>query len=102
MKKSKIKTSGSYMVCEDVVAREIQGEFILVPITSGIGDLEGAIYSLNETGKSVWQKLDGKKTLRDIIDELTEEFEGEKTQIESDVLGLVSELHKRRMIFEVD
>jgi len=90
------------MVCEDVVAREIQGEFILVPITSGIGDLEGAIYSLNETGKSVWQKLDGKKTLRDIIDELTEEFEGEKTQIESDVLGLVSELHKRRMIFEVD
>ena len=51
---------------DNVVARDIQGEFILVPIISGIGDMEDEIFSLNETGKAVWQKMDGRKSLKDI------------------------------------
>lgn len=29
-----------YKPSEDIVAREIQGELIIIPITSGVGDLE--------------------------------------------------------------
>ena len=93
----------AYHPSEDVVAREIQGEFILIPITSGVVDLddEGAIFTLNETGKAIWDKLDGKKTLKDIVDELILDFEVSLPEIEKDVLGLIKELFKRKMVVEV-
>jgi hypothetical protein len=97
----KISLSNIYIPSEDVVARDIQGEFIIVPIASGIGDLEDEIFTLNETGRAVWSKLDGKKSLKDIVDALIEEFDGKVEEIEKDALGLVEELVKRKMIIEV-
>ena len=44
-----------YVPSEDVVAREIEGEMIIVPIASGIGDMEDELYTLNETGKAIWK-----------------------------------------------
>lgn len=86
---------------DDVVAREIQGEFIIVPITSGIGDLEDEIFTLNETGRAIWDKLDGKKTLKDIGDELTKEFDAPLKEIEKDILGIVGALLNKKMLVEV-
>jgi len=90
-----------YAPSEDVVAREVQGEFIIVPITSGIGDLEDEIFSLNETGHAIWHRLDGKRSLKDLADEIGLEFEAPKIEIEKDVLGLTEELLKRKMLVEV-
>ncbi|MDP8230002.1 MAG: PqqD family protein [Candidatus Gorgyraea atricola] len=90
-----------YKPSEDIVAREIQGEFIIIPITSGVADLEDAIFSLNETGQAIWRRIDGKKSLKDLADDLGAEFESSKIEIEKDVLGLVEELLKRRMLVEV-
>ena len=41
-----------------IVARQIAGEMILVPIRQNVGDLE-SIYLLNETALFAWQLLDG-------------------------------------------
>ena len=90
-----------YTPSEDVVAREVQGEFIIVPITSGIGDLEDEIYSLNDTGLAIWERLDGKRSLKDLADDLGAEFEAPEIEIEKDVLGLAEELLKRKMLVEV-
>jgi len=90
-----------YKPSEDIVARNIQGELIIIPITSGIGDLEDEIFTLNETGRAIWEKLDGKKTLKEIAQELARDFEGSLEEIEKDVLGLIRELLKRRMLVEV-
>lgn len=90
----------SYVISEDVVARNIEGELIIVPLTSGIGDMEEDIYTLNKTGRAIWEKLDGQKSLREIIKSLEAEFEAEPEEIERDVLGLVRELFKRRMVVE--
>jgi len=89
---------GIYKPSEDVVAREIQGEFIIIPITSGVGDSEDEIFSLNNFGRSIWDKLDGKKSLKKVINVLALEFLGLPAEIESDVLGLCEELLKRKMI----
>ena len=97
----KVSLDAVYAPSEDVVAREVQGEFIIVPITSGVGDLEDEIFSLNETGKAIWDKLDGKRSLNDIIKELSLEFEALSDEIEKDVMGLAEELLKRRMLVEV-
>jgi hypothetical protein len=48
---------------EDVVAREIEGDMIIVPLVAGIGDADDELYTLNETGKAIWKKLDGQKSL---------------------------------------
>lgn len=89
-----------YKPSEDVVARDVQGEFVIIPITSGIGDLEDEIFSLNETGRAIWDKLDGKKSLKNIAAELSEEFEAPLEEIERDCMGLVEELLKRRIVIE--
>ena len=83
---------------EDVVARMIEGELILVPIAAGVGDIEDALFTLNETGRAIWQRLDGMRTLREIAAELAAEYDSEPGTIEDDILGLVSELLSRRMI----
>ena len=50
---------GAYAPSDGVVAREIEGEVVIVPLKAGIGDLEDELYSLNETGRGVWRLLNG-------------------------------------------
>jgi hypothetical protein len=82
----------------DVVSREIEGELIIVPIASGIGDLEDELYTLNETGRAIWQRLDGKRTLHDIAAELAADYAAPIDQVSRDVLGLAGELTRRKII----
>jgi len=85
----------------DIVAREIEGEIIIIPLAAGIGDLEDELYTLNETGREFWKRLDGRKTLRSIATELAAVFEGSREEIERDVAGLADELIKRKMLVEI-
>lgn len=98
--KQHISLDAVYIPSGDVVARNIEGELILVPLTAGVGDLEDELYTLNETGRAVWDLLDGRKTLRDVIGLLSAEFEAPEGEIEKDVLGLATELYARRMLIE--
>lgn len=83
---------------EDVVAREIEGELIIVPLASGIGEADDELYTINPTGQAIWQKLDGARTLAQVADELANEFDAPRADIERDVLGLVGELARRKMV----
>ena len=89
-----------YIPSQDVVTREIEGEIILIPITSGIGDMD-EIYTLNETGRAIWRSLDGKKSLREVAASLETKFIAKPDEIEKDVQGLVNELLKRKMLIPV-
>jgi hypothetical protein len=93
-----VEIDSAYIASEDVVAREIEGEFILVPLTSGIGDMEDEIYTLNETGRAIWERLDGKRSLREVAEDLKAEFEAQPGEIDEDVAGLVKVLLERKMI----
>jgi hypothetical protein len=72
---AKADLNAVYVYSKDVVVREIEGEMIIVPMTSGIGDMEDALFTLNETGKAIMQRLDGKKNLKDVVESLTKEYE---------------------------
>jgi hypothetical protein len=87
---------------EDVVAREIEGELVIVPLTSGIGDMEDELYTLNDSGKAIWNQLDGKKSLGTIVDEFVTEYDADRNEIEQDVIGLVTELVKRKMLVLIE
>jgi hypothetical protein len=96
-----ISRDAVYAVSDDVVAREIEGEIIIVPLVAGIGDLEDELFTLNETGKAIWDRLNGRRSLNDVITELTAEYQAPPGEIETDVLGLVEELSRRRMLVAV-
>jgi len=86
---------------EDIVSREIEGEIIIVPLAAGIGTAEEELFTLNETGKAIWQKLDGKRRLSEVVKELSVRFRAPKEMVKKDVVGLVRELLKRKMLTEV-
>jgi coenzyme PQQ biosynthesis protein PqqD len=97
-----VKRPGVYTVSPDVVARDIEGEIIIVPLIAGIGDLEDDLFALNETGKAIWDKLDGKRSLQDVINELSIEYQAGEGEIERDVLGLLQELVQRRILIALE
>ena len=99
--KTEVSLDAVYRPSEDVVAREIEEELIIVPLAAGIGDMEDELYTMNETGRAVWSLLDGAVTLKNVIVKLSAAFEAPEGEIERDVLGLVQELVKRRMVVEV-
>ena len=95
-----VRLDGVYAPSDDVVAREIEGEIIIVPLVAGIGDMEDELYTLNDSGKAIWKRLDGRATLERVVAALALEYEAPPREIEGDVLGLVGELVRRRMLVE--
>jgi len=87
-----------YVPSDDIVARDIEGELIIVPLVAGIGDMEDELFSLNDTGKDIWRKLDGKTTLAGVAQALAAEYSAPPDEIERDVVGLVGELVQRKML----
>lgn len=83
---------------EDVVAREIEGEIVIVPLVAGIGAADDELYTLNETGRAIWKLLDGQRTLGQVAAGLTEEFDAPQSSLETDVLGFARELTARRIL----
>ena len=97
-----VRLDAVYAPSDNIVAREIEGEIVIVPLVSGIGDMEDELYSMNETGKIIWDNLNGKDTLKDLMEKLFGEFDAPAGEIEKDVVGLVFELLKRKMVVEVE
>jgi hypothetical protein len=98
---AKVIPDSIYVPSEGVVAREIEGEMIIVPLIAGIGDADDELFTLNDTGKAIWKQLDGQRSLKNIVENLSAEFESQPGEIERDVTGLVEELLKRKMLVEV-
>jgi hypothetical protein len=96
-----VRMDAVYAPSEDIVAREIEGELIIVPLVAGIGDMEDELFTMNETGKAIWDRLDGRTDLGGVVAALVEDYQAPPGEIERDVLGLVGELVRRRMLVEV-
>jgi hypothetical protein len=82
----------------DIVARVIDGQIIIIPLVSGIGDMEDELYTLNDTGKDIWDRLDGTRTIEQVVKDLSSEFEASEDVLRTDVLGLVEELLERKIL----
>ncbi len=83
---------------DDIVAREIEGDIVIVPLVAGIGDMDDELFTLNETGQAIWQRLDGEKSLGEVATSLAEEFEAPLEKLQADVLGFASEMTRQRIL----
>lgn len=97
-----VQLNSIFVHATEVVARELDGQLLIIPFASEIGNQDHELYTLNDTGRAVWDRLDGKRSLREIIRVLETMFESSNDEIEADVLGLATELACRKMIIPIE
>jgi len=85
---SQNKWSPIFKQAENIVSREIAGETILVPIRGKLADMQN-IFTLNKVGAYIWEKLDGARSLAEIIALLLSHFEVNQEQAEQDLLEFI-------------
>jgi hypothetical protein len=95
-----VELNSKYQKDPSLVHRNILGESILVPIRQNVGDLD-SIYSLNETASFAWEMINGKRSLLEISEMITREFEVDKEQAQKDFLELIVILEKLGAIYKV-
>ena len=83
---------------ENVIAREIGDELLIVPLVAGMVDGDDALYTLSPTAQMIWKHLDGKNTLQDIIEVLSLSFDEENDEISKDVFGFITEMNEYEII----
>ncbi|MFC2086173.1 PqqD family protein [Bacteroidota bacterium] len=69
----------------DVVARKVSDEFILVPLSDDIADMD-SIYTMNEVGAFIWENINGERTINEIINEVLSNFDVTPDEAKNDVI----------------
>jgi len=74
-----------------MVARQIAGSTLLVPIRRHVADLD-CIYTLSETASRIWELIDGQSSLGEIRDKMVEEFDVGEDDAQRDLVEFVTKL----------
>jgi len=82
---------------ESIVTRKTGSEYVLVPITNNIADMN-SVYTLNETGAFIWEQIDGNRSVEEIINVLTDEYDIDFENAEGDVFSFVENMSKYLII----
>jgi len=81
----------------EFVTRTIAGEAVVVPVRGQIDDID-AIYHLNDVGAFIWNLIDSKTSVCDIVHAVCLEFDVAREHAERDALEFVSALESQGII----
>lgn len=87
----------SFIKDDDLVARNIGGETLIVPVKHRVGDLN-AIYTLNDVGARVWQLIDGRIRVDQIVETISAEYDVAADQAAGDIVELVDSMESAGLI----
>lgn len=82
---------------KNLVTRSIGGETLIVPVRSGVADLE-CIYALNEVGSRIWELLDERTPVTKIVEAICSEYDVTPEQAARDISELLSSLEAAGLI----
>jgi Coenzyme PQQ synthesis protein D (PqqD) len=82
---------------QEVVSRKIDGELIIVPVRSGVGDLN-SLYTLNPVGSVLWEFMTERHTLGEMVERVCEEFEVTTTQAQQDIESFLDSLLAEKLV----
>jgi hypothetical protein len=74
-----------------VIAREVAGETLIIPVRDRVGDLP-SIYSLNSTASLIWKLLESSRTLTQLAMAFAQEYEVEPEMVREDVADFLNEM----------
>ena len=73
------------------VSRKIGNELILVPLTGNIAQMN-EMFTLNETGKTIWENMDQVKSVDQLKQIILDEFDIDETTAENDIENFLTQL----------
>jgi transcription antitermination factor NusG len=76
---------------ENIAFRKIAEEYILVPISRSIADVN-SIYSLNEIGGFIWGLLNGRRSVEEVCNEIVREYDVNSDEAREDVEVFLQQL----------
>jgi methyltransferase-like protein len=80
-----------------VVTRKTGQEYVLVPVSNNIADMN-SVYTLNETGAFIWDQIDGKKNIEEIISALISEYDIDNETATNDVILFLEKVNNYLML----
>ena len=84
---------------EGILARRIAGETILVPTRRRAREM--ALFTLNEVGSYLWERLDGRTSEAELIAQLVQDFEIDTESAVEDLSLFLRDLRSAGCIREV-
>ena len=82
-----------------VVTRKTGNEYVLVPVTNNIADMT-SVYTLNETGTFIWELIDGKKSVEELIEAVIDKYDIDRETATRDVFSFINKMSKYLIIKE--
>jgi hypothetical protein len=89
-----------YQRSSDFIYRKIINEMVLVPIHLNIADME-SIYTLNDVGASIWERLEEPISLEQLASELVNEYDSDPETITQELILFLQELQECGAVLEV-
>ena len=86
-------------VSNDFILREIAGEYLLVPVGAAAAKFNGLI-TLNETGNTIFQALNEDRTVEELTDVVTGEYEVDHDTAKVDVEEFLQQLRQVGALIE--
>lgn len=77
--------------------RVIDGEAVIIPLDEQTKDSE-KIDFMNPTGTRIWEFIDGKNTIKQIIDKILEEYEIEQKDAQKEVVSFIKKLKSKKLV----
>jgi hypothetical protein len=79
------------------IHRQVAGQHMLISVGEGIADFNGYI-QLNETAAFIWEQLKKPRTLRELTEAVSAEYDISTEQAAGDVDDFISDLEKQNMV----
>lgn len=90
-------SAGYFVADANVVARTVGSETILVPITTGVGDLD-SIYTLSDVASRVWSLLRTPVSIERIVSVICAEYDVAPDVVAGDVRELIAGLMSKNLV----
>ena len=81
----------TFTFSKDALFRDVGGEAVILDLTSG------TYFGLNAVGTRIWQLIEQHGRLAAVLDELCREYDAAPEKLETDLIGLVSQLAEARL-----
>lgn len=82
-----------FQVSDDVIAREVAGEMVLLDLASGL------YFGLDPVGSRIWQRLsEGPCSMAEVCDLIEAEFDAPRDRIEADLVALLAQFSEKKLI----
>lgn len=89
--------NGKFRKAENVVARAVAGEELLIPVCGKLADLQ-RIFAVNPAAKFIWDRLDENEDAASLAAAVTEEFDVTPGEAARDVREFLDALLKAGLI----